>query len=106
VVSLRKSAAQWVAENPVLPATQIGQETDTLKVKRGNDVDPWNARPYDTTIVVSADGLVVATPRMRSAAQTVITGLVATPPAPVPAPEPGLSPSATLYPSTTLYPKE
>lgn len=40
------TAAQWVAENPVLLHGEPGYETDTGKEKRGDDVTPWNALAY------------------------------------------------------------
>lgn len=39
-------AADWVSENPILLAGEIGFETDTLKAKIGDGVTSWNARSY------------------------------------------------------------
>jgi hypothetical protein len=42
----RDTAANWVAENPVLLDGEPGYETDTRKLKIGNGVAAWNALPY------------------------------------------------------------
>jgi hypothetical protein len=41
-----KTAAQWVATNPVLLAREFGFETDTNKFKIGDGVTAWNSLPY------------------------------------------------------------
>jgi hypothetical protein len=38
----RDTAANWIANNPVLRAGEFGVETDTLKVKVGNGTSTWN----------------------------------------------------------------
>lgn len=43
---LRGTAAQWTAKNPVLPEGELGIETDTLYVKVGDGIAPWNNLPY------------------------------------------------------------
>lgn len=43
---LRGTAAQWTDRNPVLPEGEFGVETDTLYVKVGNGIVPWNMLPY------------------------------------------------------------
>lgn len=43
---LRGTAAQWTAKNPVLPEGELGVETDTLYVKVGDGIAPWNNLPY------------------------------------------------------------
>lgn len=43
---IRETAANWTAKNPVLLAGEIAVETDTLKVKVGDGVTPWNTLPY------------------------------------------------------------
>ena len=39
----RDTAANWVANNPLLLNGEIGIETDTLKFKIGNGSQRWNA---------------------------------------------------------------
>ena len=39
----RDTAANWVANNPLLLNGEIGIETDTLKFKVGNGFQRWNA---------------------------------------------------------------
>ena len=43
---LRGTAAQWTDRNPVLPEGEFGIETDTLYVKVGDGIAPWNNLPY------------------------------------------------------------
>lgn len=43
---LRGTAAQWTSRNPVLPEGELGVETDTLYVKVGDGIAPWNNLPY------------------------------------------------------------
>jgi hypothetical protein len=38
----RDTAANWIANNPVLRAGEFGVETDTLKIKVGNGTSTWN----------------------------------------------------------------
>lgn len=42
----RGTAAEWVAENPLLSQGEIGVELDTLQLKIGNGVLQWNSLPY------------------------------------------------------------
>lgn len=42
----RDSAANWETNNPVLLDGEPGYEDDTGKIKYGNEVDPWDGRPY------------------------------------------------------------
>lgn len=49
----RKTAAQWVTANPVLPTNFIGLESDTNKFKIGDGNTPWNTLPYVTSPVAA-----------------------------------------------------
>jgi hypothetical protein len=42
----RDTAANWTTANPILREGEMGLETDTLKIKVGNSVAAWSARPY------------------------------------------------------------
>ena len=42
----RGNAATWTSVNPILSAGEIGYESDTGKMKIGNGVAAWTARPY------------------------------------------------------------
>ena len=42
----RDTAANWVSENPVLSAGEIGLETDGNKIKLGNGSTAWNSLSY------------------------------------------------------------
>lgn len=42
----RDTSAAWQAVNPVLPAGQLGFETDTGRFKLGDGATAWNALPY------------------------------------------------------------
>src|SRR5690625_961151 len=42
----RDTSSNWSAHNPVLAEGELALETDTLKVKVGNGVDPWASLPY------------------------------------------------------------
>ena len=47
IIKLRRDiAANWTAANPVLTLAEPGLETDTLKVKYGDGVTPWNDLSY------------------------------------------------------------
>jgi hypothetical protein len=41
-----RTAAQWVTDNPIIPANYVGFETDTKKYKLGDGVTAWNSLPY------------------------------------------------------------
>lgn len=41
-----RTAAQWVADNPVLYLGEPGCESDTVLFKVGDDVTAWNDLPY------------------------------------------------------------
>lgn len=51
---IRRTTAEWTADNPVLLANQLGVEsnivdnveTDTLQAKLGNGIDHWDDLPY------------------------------------------------------------
>jgi hypothetical protein len=45
----RGTAAQWSAANPVLALGEPGFETDTSRVKIGDNTTAWNALAYFTT---------------------------------------------------------
>lgn len=53
----RDTASNWSTTNPVLAAGEMGAETDTGKVKVGDGVQSWTARPY-----VGAMSLAIAAP--------------------------------------------
>lgn len=40
------TAANWTAENPILPATWIGHESDTGRFKQGDGLTSWTSLPY------------------------------------------------------------
>lgn len=42
-----QTAAQWLAEDPVLAMSEYGDESDTGKRKRGNGVDHWSDLGYE-----------------------------------------------------------
>ncbi len=42
----RGSSAEWVNNNPLLLAGELGLELDTRKIKIGNGVDRWIDLPY------------------------------------------------------------
>ncbi len=44
----RGTAAQWSASNPTLLSGETGFESDTVKLKIGDGVTPWNLLPYVT----------------------------------------------------------
>lgn len=46
IQSRRDLSTTWTTENPVLMIGEQGWETDTLKVKVGDGVLPWNSLPY------------------------------------------------------------
>jgi hypothetical protein len=50
----RDTAANWVSVNPTLASGEPGLETDTLKVKYGNGIDPWVTLPYPQNNVTQA----------------------------------------------------
>lgn len=91
----RKPAAQWVVENPILLTNQIGEETDTLRVKQGNSIDPWNSLPYSTAMRVGPDGSIT----LRAARALVATSPVRFRSSEIPYPGTGVYPSTDLYPS-------
>ena len=41
-----RTAAQWVSDNPIIPANYVGFETDTGKYKLGDGVTAWNSLSY------------------------------------------------------------
>lgn len=41
-----QTAAEWVAENPVVALNTLGYETDTGLYKMGDGVSLWNDLPY------------------------------------------------------------
>lgn len=42
----RGTAAEWASKNPILALGELGLETDTGKLKGGDDVRAWNDLPY------------------------------------------------------------
>jgi hypothetical protein len=44
------TAAEWLAEDPVLFAGEIGYETDTGRFKIGDGVSLWSALSYYTAV--------------------------------------------------------
>lgn len=42
----RGTAADWLAEDPILAGGEVGVELDTLKFKIGNGTDVWSDLPY------------------------------------------------------------
>ena len=53
----RDTAANWVANNPLLLNGEIGIETDTLKFKVGNGFQRWNAIEFYAFKVGAANGV-------------------------------------------------
>ena len=53
----RDTAANWVANNPLLLNGEIGIETDTLKFKVGNGFQRWNAIEFYAFKVGAANGI-------------------------------------------------
>ena len=47
----RATASNWISTNPILKAGEPGFETDTYKLKIGDDVTRWNALPYTYSTV-------------------------------------------------------
>ena len=45
----RDTAANWASANPTMALGEPGVETDTLKVKVGDGVTPWNSLSYSIT---------------------------------------------------------
>jgi len=45
-VFYRASASIWTSSNPILGLNEIGQETDTLKIKCGDGTSTWNELDY------------------------------------------------------------
>lgn len=45
----RDTAAAWTSNNPILLIGELGYETDTLKHKMGDGVNPWTALAYTST---------------------------------------------------------
>lgn len=48
----RGTAAEWVAENPVLANGELGLETDTGRFKHGDGSLPWNSLPYSEQVQI------------------------------------------------------
>ena len=72
-----KTAADWVSANPVLLAREIGQETDTGKIKLGDGVTAWNSLGYfNTDDVPEGAALYHTTARARAAVAGAATGLL------------------------------
>lgn len=40
------TAANWVAEDPILAQGEVGVELDTSRTKIGNGIDEWSDLPY------------------------------------------------------------
>src|ERR1044072_362775 len=47
--TLNKTAATWTSQNPILLEGQIGRETDTGRIKFGDNVTAWNSLSYFLT---------------------------------------------------------
>lgn len=90
---IKKTSFEWAAENPVLTSSQIGQEIDTLRMKRGNDVDPWNILPYDNSISLFS----------RSSFQKMLSDLI---PKRVQASSNPAGRHHSIYPSDSLFPSD
>lgn len=54
ILPRRGTAAAWTAANPVLANGEMGYETDTRKLKRGNGVTAWNSLAYSQEAEASA----------------------------------------------------
>lgn len=49
----RDTAANWSTYNPILSAGEIGIDSDANRVKIGDGVSTWSARPYLDEIISS-----------------------------------------------------
>ena len=47
------TAAEWVAQNPVLAESQVGVESDTGQSKVGNSASPWVDLPYNNAALAT-----------------------------------------------------
>ncbi len=47
------SASDWSSSNPVLLAGELGIESDTLRIKLGDGVTPWNELLYTDSAIRS-----------------------------------------------------
>ena len=73
-IQLRRDiAANWTSVDPILSIGEPGIEIDTGKVKIGNGIDVWSARPYTLNfdIVQNIDG---GTPTSVYTSAQVISG--------------------------------
>jgi hypothetical protein len=55
------TATQWATLNPVLPATDVGVESDTGFTKQGDGATAWNSLLYQPIIVYDVDAAGTAT---------------------------------------------
>lgn len=59
----RNTAANWIADNPVLFSGEPGMETDTNRLKVGDGIKTWTQLPYaavDAASFVSTQQLVLS----------------------------------------------
>jgi len=76
----RDTAANWTSVNPTLAVGEPGLETDTLKVKYGDGLNPWVNLPYPTNYAtVAAAGTLTGTtlaPNVYASSLTSVGTLV------------------------------
>jgi len=62
VTIIRKLKSEWIVENPILVSGDIGQESDTFRLKFGNGMDQWIDLLYDNSIFICSDYTIVKIP--------------------------------------------
>lgn len=87
----RDTAANWTSVNPVLASGQPGFEIDTNKMKVGDGVTAWNARPYLADVASIAWADVTGKPTFAAVATSGAYGDLAGVPA-------TFAPSAHVHP--------
>lgn len=55
----RLTSSQWIAQNPVLPQSYVGVETDTGKLKWGDGVSTWTSLKYSVYPLSEIEGVAV-----------------------------------------------
>lgn len=52
MILIKKTSSEFASENPILTINQLGQESDTKAIKRGDGVTPWNNLVYSDLKIV------------------------------------------------------
>lgn len=82
ILPRRGTAAQWTAANPVLGVGELGFETDTRKIKRGDGFTAWNSLAYEVG-GVDEDDLIALIGSPEAGVQDALREFLAGEPAPV-----------------------